>query len=137
MNEFSDNFLPQLDFPEWHGGASQRVMFASIPRAGSTFICELFWRTGQLGAPLEYANFKLNPDLKTCRARDDFSAYWKDLERRRTSPNGVFSFKMFTTFFGDIHARFDGGTSCVRFDDVIYIYRETVSYTHLTLPTKA
>jgi len=71
-------------------------MIATLPRAGSTFFCIELWKTGLLGAPLEYANFGC---AKVMRKRlsnyEDVPKYWEKVKELRTGPNGIFSYKMF------------------------------------------
>ncbi|MGH8279586.1 MAG: Stf0 family sulfotransferase [Gammaproteobacteria bacterium] len=72
-------------------------MLATLPRSGSTFFATELWRTGLLGAPMEY----LNPSfVKLLMQRPDFqetdvAGYWSWVKQRRTSRNGVFGYKMF------------------------------------------
>ena len=72
------------------------LMIATLPRAGSTFFCIELWKTGLLGAPLEYANFGC---AKVMRKRlsnyQDVTKYWEKVKELRTGPNGIFSYKMF------------------------------------------
>nr|WP_249110508.1 Stf0 family sulfotransferase [Neokomagataea anthophila] len=101
-------------------------MFAGTPRSGSTFICQKFWRTGLLGAPLEYANDGINHDLKQNIGDRTFSEYWQDIQKRRTSPNGIFSFKMFIPILSRAMQKYHGAIEAFRFDDVVFIYREDI-----------
>jgi LPS sulfotransferase NodH len=71
-------------------------MIAALPRSGSTAFCLDLWRTGLLGAPLEYTNLALiehEPRWKTLLRRE--TLFWQELQRLRTGPNGVFSYKFF------------------------------------------
>jgi LPS sulfotransferase NodH len=71
-------------------------MIAALPRSGSTAFCLDLWRTGLLGAPLEYTNLELMREDRRWRKllRRELH-FWRELQRLRTGPNGVFSYKFF------------------------------------------
>lgn len=100
------------------------LMIATLPRAGSTYFCIELWKTGLLGAPLEYANFGL---AKVMRERlsgiEDPVEYWRQVQRLRTGGNGVFSYKMFMNMYLD-HGR-QSPAMLKRFapDKVVYLTR--------------
>jgi trehalose 2-sulfotransferase len=95
----------RLDFP---GPVPLRKSYvvASTDRSGSTFLCNLLWQTGVLGAPTEYWNFKRNAGL---RGRPKGTSVGNQMMERleatsladyltkllacRTSKNGVFGVK--------------------------------------------
>jgi LPS sulfotransferase NodH len=87
-------------------------MLATLPRSGSTFCAIRLWQTGLLGAPMEYLNFRIMGDLLKrlgyCPDRSghidshQVRAYWSDVQRLRTSPNGMFSYKMFASIYREI-----------------------------------
>lgn len=67
-----------------------------MPRAGSTFLSHLLWRTGCLGAPLEYLNFEPAGPYGFATASPDLQRrLWRSVLRRRCSTNGVFGLKAF------------------------------------------
>lgn len=71
-------------------------LLASVPRAGSTFLSHLLWRTGCLGAPLEYLNFEpAGPYGFAANSPSLQQELWRSVLRRRCSPNGVFGLKAF------------------------------------------
>ena len=53
----------RLDLP---GPVSLRKSYivASTDRSGSTFLCSMLWRTGVLGAPAEYWNYRVRSEAK-------------------------------------------------------------------------
>jgi LPS sulfotransferase NodH len=84
-------------------------MVCSIPRSGSSLLCELLAGTGLAGAPAEF----FHPDkMRALRRRweartvDD---YLRELLARKTSPNGVFGAKahweQYHPLFGDADPR--------------------------------
>lgn len=80
-------------------------MIAALPRSGSTAFCLDLWRTGFLGAPLEYANLYLmnqiaDPRWKKLLHREQ--VFWRELRRVRTGPNGVFSYKFLVQAYVEI-----------------------------------
>ena len=84
---------PEFDFTASRA-AELRYMVASTPRSGSSYLCQLLWQTGRMGAPLEYFNFHawmpaMTSRLQVMRLRE----YVERLFQLRVSPNGVFGFK--------------------------------------------
>lgn len=86
----------KYDFPPRSGPPERAYMLATVPRTGSTFVSHLLWRTGCLGAPLEYLNFDPNgPYFFASKSPSNQQRLWQSVLRRRTSPNGVFGLKCF------------------------------------------
>lgn len=95
-----------FDFPLWKGLPGRPWLLASVPRTGSTFVSHLLWRTGCLGAPLEYLNFEpASPYASAHHDRARQSEIWQSVVLRRTSPNGVFGLKAFPMQLEDIARR--------------------------------
>jgi LPS sulfotransferase NodH len=93
----------KYDFPERPGPPDKLYMLASVPRSGSTFLSHLLWRSGCLGAPLEYLNFvPAGPYGFAHGAPDRQAALWRSALHRRTSPNGVFGAKCFSAQMRDL-----------------------------------
>jgi LPS sulfotransferase NodH len=73
--------------------ASLSYMVCSVPRSGSSLLCELLGGTGVAGAPAEF----LHPDkmaaLQERWGVQTIDAYLRELLARKTSPNGVFGIK--------------------------------------------
>jgi trehalose 2-sulfotransferase len=82
------------DFPN-PGAVRRRYCILSSPRSGSTLLARMLYATGLAGDPQEY----FNPPLlqyERDRLADQslsYSAFLRGMERRRTSPNGVFGLK--------------------------------------------
>lgn len=76
------------------------------PRSGSMLLCSKLWESGQLGAPWEYFNISHALDflrrLDPRRPQD----YYTRLQEVRTSPNGVFGYKMFYSHFTLLRDRY-------------------------------
>jgi LPS sulfotransferase NodH len=87
----------KFDFPQRGSARPERTyLLAAIPRTGSTWLSHLLWRTGCLGAPLEYLNFEpAGPFGFAANAPEVQQRLWRSLLFRRTSPNGVFGLKAF------------------------------------------
>ena len=97
MTGIETGYEGKFDFPQRAGGPDIPYMLASVPRAGSTYFSHLLWRTGCLGAPLEYLNFlPLSPYGFAAASTDLQQQLWRSVLRRRCSPNGVFGLKAFT-----------------------------------------
>jgi LPS sulfotransferase NodH len=104
---------------------SIELMIAAAPRSGSTAFCLELWRTGVLGAPLEYANFELLGRIPRWRtARDRGVQYWKELQAIRTSTNGVFAYKFFAANYVQIARTAPELLPLVAPSHVIYLTRE-------------
>ena len=88
----------RFDFPLFEQKPKTTYLLASVPRAGSTFFSHVLWRTGCLGAPLEYLNFDPSgPYFFAAKSAEAQHQLWRSVLRRRTSPNGVFGLKVFPT----------------------------------------
>lgn len=84
-----------FDWPPFDG-ARQTYILATVPRTGSTYLSHLLWRTGCLGAPLEYLNFEPTGPLGAASKSPDAQIdLWQHAVASRTSPNGVFGVKTF------------------------------------------
>jgi LPS sulfotransferase NodH len=80
-------------------------LLASVPRTGSTLLSHVLWRTGYLGAPLEYLNFEPGgPFGFASQSPDAQQRLWESVLLRRTSPNGVFGLKAFPQQFEALQA---------------------------------
>jgi LPS sulfotransferase NodH len=87
-------YSKEFDFEE--GTVPVRsVLLATTPRAGSTVFAEQMWKTGAMGAPMEYPSIRNRRELFQRLRSESWSDYWDKVRHRRTSPNGVFSYKMF------------------------------------------
>lgn len=96
-------YTRSFDFPIRHARPTTQLMIATVPRAGSTAFCLELWRTGLLGAPLEYTNLKMvGRDNRWKRLLRRELEYWRILQRVRTGPNGVFSYKFFVQDYVEI-----------------------------------
>lgn len=112
----------EYDFPAWSGRPLRNIIIAALPRTGSTLLSALMWRTAVLGAPLEYLNFGMHKG-RLGVFNDDINAYWRSLWRRRTSPNGVFSWKIFIKNYDDIAKNYTSFLSELSADEVIFLDR--------------
>jgi len=97
LTHIDTGYEGKFDFPARREGPGRAYLLASVPRAGSTYFSHLLWRTGCLGAPLEYLNFLPGSPYAFAHARPvEQTALWRSLLHRRTSPNGVFRLKCFS-----------------------------------------
>ena len=86
----------KFDFAARQERPELTYLLASVPRAGSTYFSHLLWRTGCLGAPLEYLNFEPAGPYGFAGASPELQRQlWSSVLRRRCSPNGVFGLKAF------------------------------------------
>jgi len=105
MDAIETGYEAKFDFPARQAPPTLRYLFASAPRSGSTYVSHLLWRTGCLGAPLEYLNFE--PTGPYGFASDSPArqiALWRNALVHRTSPNGVFGLKAFPVQMEGLHS---------------------------------
>jgi len=88
-------YEPEFDFPA-RDAPERTYLLATVPRSGSTYLSHVLWRTGCLGAPLEYLNFEpAGPYGHANRSPAEQTRLWHAALRHRVSPNGVFGLKAF------------------------------------------
>ena len=82
-------------FFEYDQRTEPRVSYlvCSIPRSGSSLLCQLLGGTGHAGAPAEFFHPEKMKVLKRRWGVEDLDAYLRELLTRKTSPNGVFGVK--------------------------------------------
>jgi trehalose 2-sulfotransferase len=86
----------KFDFPARSGPPPLPYLLASVPRTGSTYVSHLLWRSGCLGAPLEYLNYERSGPYGFASGSPELQQQlWRSVLARRTSPNGVFGLKAF------------------------------------------
>jgi LPS sulfotransferase NodH len=97
LTHIETGYEGKFDFPARPQGPDITYLLAGAPRAGSTYFSHLLWRTGCLGAPLEYLNFQpAGPYGFAATSPQLQQDLWRSVLRRRCSPNGVFGLKAFT-----------------------------------------
>lgn len=99
MHVVNSLYEEDFDFPLRGEEPVLTYAIATVPRTGSTYFATLLWRSGVLGAPMEYPNIHTMHRLIQRLGRGDLVTYWRELKRRRTSPNGVFGYKLFVNTF--------------------------------------
>jgi LPS sulfotransferase NodH len=96
LTHIDTGYEGKFDFPARQQAPDLTYLLASVPRAGSTYFSHLLWRTGCLGAPLEYLNFQPAGPYGFAAASPQLQLeLWRSVLRRRCSPNGVFGLKAF------------------------------------------
>jgi LPS sulfotransferase NodH len=105
LHDIDTGYEGRFDFPPFAGKPKVAYLLASVPRAGSTFFSHCVWRTGCLGAPLEYLNFNpAGPYYFAANSPAAQQQLWRSVLRRRTSPNGVFGLKAFPPQLQELQA---------------------------------
>ena len=103
LAESTFSYTREFDFPYRHARPAIQLMIATLPRSGSTAFCLELWRTGLLGAPLEYTNLRwMDQDLRWSKLLRREAEFWRVLQGVRTGPNGVFSYKFFVQSYVSI-----------------------------------
>ncbi len=88
-DQFSENHdFSRVDKP------SKILIIASTGRCGSHMLGHALHKTNSFGFPLEYANPANLAEWKKRLGINDFKGVMTELQRRRTSPNGVFGIKI-------------------------------------------
>jgi LPS sulfotransferase NodH len=96
LTHIETGYEGKFDFAARQQGPQLTYLLASVPRAGSTYLSHLLWRSGCLGAPLEYLNFEPAGPYGFAGGSPDLQRrLWRSVLRRRCSPNGVFGLKAF------------------------------------------
>ncbi|HEY1606150.1 MAG TPA: Stf0 family sulfotransferase [Allosphingosinicella sp.] len=114
----------KFDFPLRAEEPDIVYMLASVPRTGSTFLSHLLWRTGCLGAPLEYLNFDpTGPYFFASHSAENQDRLWTSVRHRRTSPNGVFGFKIFPIQLQGLSQSNPGLLASLRPKRIVYLDR--------------
>ena len=123
-------------------------MIATLPRSGSTYFAIQLWRTGVLGAPMEYFNFGLMPQIlkrfgfnekdPTALSRKQMRRYVRLLKSLRTSPNGTFGYKMFMSTFRDMLSYFPDVYDEIQPDIILFLTRkdligQAISYSRASM----
>jgi trehalose 2-sulfotransferase len=92
---------PEFDFPCYPRSPAIRFVIATSPRCGSNLLQRALWRTGLAGAPEEYLTEAYANDFAQRwsirvpgESGYDLKKYFGNLEKYRTSPNGVFGLKV-------------------------------------------
>lgn len=132
-NSVIDAYFESYDF---HGSADTRIryMIAAIPRSGSTLLSHLLWKSGVLGAPLEYLNSPLTIyAMRRLGFSEINTSYWDAIQQIRSSPNGVFGWKMFWANYIELATTRPDFIPHIRADRVVFISRrdkilQAVSY---------
>ena len=93
MHLYQDQFSEEYDFPE-REKPSKILIIASTPRCGSHMLGHALYKTNSFGFPLEYVHPYNFSEWKRRFDIDDFYEILTTLQRRRTSPNGVFAIKI-------------------------------------------
>lgn len=122
-----------FDLPPRREPPGVSYMIATTPRSGSTHFCIQMWRTGVFGAPMEYINLGNVEDMVQRLGGGNVARYWEELQRVRTTPNGVFGYKAFVTNFEQIGKKTPELLPVVASDHVILLTRrdrisQAVSY---------
>lgn len=93
VNLYEDQFSNEHDFPK----TTEPVKFlivASTGRCGSHMLGHALHKTGCFGFPLEYVNGANLAEWKRRLGTTSLKDTIREIQQRRTSPNGVFSIKL-------------------------------------------
>ena len=103
LDDIDTGYEEKFDFPIRASDPEIPYLLATLPRAGSTYFSHVLWRTGCLGAPLEYLNFlPLSPYGYAANSPAQQNQIWQSVLHRRCSPNGVFGLKAFPQQFDEL-----------------------------------
>jgi LPS sulfotransferase NodH len=138
MHPFRALYGREHDFPIRKDRPAKSYFLAAIPRVGSTHLAVSLWRTGLLGAPMEYLNLKDRAGDVKKYGDGDLFRYWESVQSRRTSPNGVFGSKLFTNDFWEVFNLDKRALSMITADYVVQLRRrdrlqQAISYSRARL----
>lgn len=129
-------YSSEMDFNCFGQDPIGSYMLATTPRSGSTYCAIRLWQTGLLGAPMEYLNFRVAGNLlrrlgyqvsdKGHVPMQRMSAYWRDVQRLRSSSNGVFGYKMFISNYVGIARHAPNFLKKITPHYVVYLTRQDV-----------
>lgn len=124
MSEYANPaYGKNYDFPVRVDMPGTVYMVAGTPRSGTSLLAFLCKQTGALGFPLEYFT-PINESLMRSRLTSGpgFDDYVQKLMSVRTSPNGVFGFKM---HYDELNAfRSSGGLELAAFSEMKIVLLE-------------
>jgi LPS sulfotransferase NodH len=92
---------------EFSGDTRAEIAYVvcSTPRCGSSLLCEHLCNSGLAGAPTEFFDRESYDGFSKAWGATSFEDYIPKLVRKKTSPNGVFGFKIhwdqYVDFFSD------------------------------------
>lgn len=129
-------YSAEMDFNCFGRDPVGSYMIATIPRSGSTYCAIRLWQTGLLGAPMEYLNFHAighllqrlgyKTNVEGHVPIEKMRGYWRDIQRLRSSPNGMFGYKMFIANYVRIARRFPDFLRDITPNYVVYLTRRDV-----------
>lgn len=93
MHLYKDQFSESHDFPRVDQ-SSKTLIIASTGRCGSHMLGHALHETNSFGFPLEYVNPANLVEWRNRLHINDFHEVLTEIQRRRTSPNGVFGIKI-------------------------------------------
>ena len=93
MHLYKEQFLEEHDYPRV-SKPTKVLIIASTERCGSHMLGHALHNTHAFGFPLEYANPANLKKWKEKFKTDDFYEVLDEIQKRRTSPNGVFGIKL-------------------------------------------
>jgi len=123
MHHISQAYHEGADFPYRQQAPAITYMLACSPRSGSTHLALALWRTGCLGAPMEYLHFPHPSGIFKRLGGGSPQIYWYELQRLRASPNGVFGFKMFLSSYRRVAHIYPDLLPLIKSDHVVYLVR--------------
>lgn len=93
MHLYEEQFSEDRDYPRVDK-PTKFLIIASTGRCGSHMLGHALHQTRRFGFPLEYANPSNLAEWKRRLGIDDFAGVIAEIQKRRTSPNGLFGIKI-------------------------------------------
>ena len=106
---------------EFPGGVPTRLSYVvcSVPRSGSSLLCELLCNTDTAGAPTEFFDPEQMEQFRARWGASSFGEYVAQLLDRKTGPNGVFGMKV---HWGQLHHILDEADLATLFPALRHVY---------------
>ena len=127
MHPFRKLYGQEHDFAYRDDAPTLSYFLAAIPRTGSTFLTIKIWEKGLLGAPLEYWNLHDREEDIARYGAGDLTRYWSNIRKRRTSENGVFGAKLFTSDIRSVCDRQPDALRLITADKIIRVRRRDLA----------
>jgi trehalose 2-sulfotransferase len=81
------------------------LVICSLPRSGSSLLCDLLANTELAGAPMEFFDPDAVEEFRRIWGVDSFDEYLDALLAKKTSPNGVFALKLLFGQLAELEGR--------------------------------
>ena len=105
-----------------------KVLFLSVPRSGSTYLCDVVSQLGLIGQPEEWLNpayiVELPPQIIDVKNTDSIFQFFDFIMKKSASPNGIFSLNLHLSSYEWWLRNGWNWIELIDFDLIYFIYRK-------------